>query len=144
MKYLALIALLSACCPYPERCDAYVRGACVVGLESVADPDKVVTGLEYGADLGLQYWGLPPDFLDGFVIELTDFACGKWSGCYHGDCRVIELSSVRGCYEFSLPHEIGHAVIHDPDHTSDRWCGVQQTCLDPPEWWQPRESPYCN
>lgn len=128
MKYLTLIALLSACCPYPPECDYYVGGACVVG------PVEAKPGLEMALEAGIEYWRARPDLLAGWTIVLEgQFAtCNgqtRYSGCKDGDCPEIRLGNKTGCYEFSLSHEIGHVVIGDNGHTTcPAWDEVPEVC----------------
>jgi hypothetical protein len=78
----------------------------------------------------LRYWGGTWAMLDGKTITLTDdrhVVCpgtAGATGCYDGSIRIStrDLESVSSCIEETvLVHEIGHAVIGDPDHLDPRW-----------------------
>lgn len=97
-------------------------------------------------DIGAAYWG--SDRLAGVRIRFMDSAAcgGAGGGCtryYDPDgwvpsdadytYREIEFDVSQGigaghCIESTpLAHELGHAVLWDPDHTDPRWAG--QTAL---------------
>jgi hypothetical protein len=82
------------------------------------------------AAAALDYWGGTWRDLEGvtLVFEGSQFvACGGLEGaigCFDGDIRVStrDPAFVFSCVEqTSLVHEIGHAVLGDPDHQDPRW-----------------------
>jgi hypothetical protein len=106
-----------------------------VSLETTAPfaaaPDFTVR-LDDTIDVALAYWGGTRQDLAGKTIELVDeqnpHVCANASalGCYDG--RVIAVTTrdpstgtFRCVEQTALVHEIGHAVIGDPDHTDPRW-----------------------
>ncbi len=81
-------------------------------------------------DAALAYWGGSWDRLNGATITFYDdpaVPCGGASalGCYDGDVRLTTRDPGIGtfpCVEATvLVHEVGHAIIGDPDHTDPRW-----------------------
>ncbi|HET6437717.1 MAG TPA: hypothetical protein VFG59_06635 [Anaeromyxobacter sp.] len=78
----------------------------------------------------LDYWGGTWDDLRGVKIVFTDsptVSCdGREAlGCYDGEIRLTTRDPSLGtlsCVEQTvLVHEIGHAIIGDPDHNDPRW-----------------------
>jgi hypothetical protein len=120
-------------------------------------------------EAGLAYFGGTWDDLAGatIVFEGSQFVpcpgIESAIGCYDGDIRVStrDHAFVFSCVEqTSLVHEIGHAVIGDPDHLDPRWLdfgsveralaggsgylpeGGQGPCpLYPSVWRHPRGTP---
>lgn len=133
-KPATLLALAALACggskgPTP---DFMVRGAGVV-LQSSAPftqrPD-LPARIESTIDAALVYWGGTWGNLAGRTITLDGaqhVACAGAPdaiGCYDGDIRVstTDVSSTFYCVEETvLVHEVGHAVIGDPNHTDPRW-----------------------
>jgi hypothetical protein len=86
--------------------------------------------LDNTIDAALQYWGGSWGDVDGRSITLVDdqfVDCRGTSalGCFDGNFRLTTRDPGIGtfaCIEATvLVHEIGHAVIGDPDHTDPRW-----------------------
>jgi len=86
--------------------------------------------LDNTIDAALQYWGGTWSDVDGKSITLVDdqyLDCNGSSalGCFDGDIRITTRDPGIGTFacieETVLVHEIGHAVIGDPDHTDPRW-----------------------
>jgi hypothetical protein len=86
--------------------------------------------LESTVSAALSYWGGSWNDLAGTTISLEGtryVACLGTSdavGCYDGSVRVStsDAGTPFDCVEqTSLVHEIGHAVIGDPNHTDPRW-----------------------
>jgi hypothetical protein len=131
--YVSLASLALAACgregPAP---DFTVRGTGVVvrtdaAFAASADfPARVESTL----DAALAYWGGDWGRLDGVTVTFEgapSVECGGAHGaigCYDGDIRVttrdpsVELTCVE---QTALVHEVGHAVIGDPDHRDPRW-----------------------
>lgn len=112
--------------------DFFVRGTGVV-IQSSAPftqrPD-LPARIESTVDAALAYWGGNWQSLQGSTITLEGsqhVACAgavDAIGCYDGDVRVStrDVSFTFYCVEeTSLVHEVGHAVIGDPNHTDSRW-----------------------
>lgn len=85
-------------------------------------------------DVALQYWGGSWSEVAGRSILLVDdpyVSCGggRSLGCFDGDIRLTTRDPGRGtlsCIEESvLVHEIGHAVLGDPNHTDPRWMELE-------------------
>jgi len=130
----ALLALAALSCggskgPTP---DFFVRGAGVI-VQSTAPftqrPD-LPARIESTVDAALAYWGGSWRILEGRTITLEGdqhVACAGATdaiGCYDGDIRVSTRDASFAFYcveETVLVHEVGHAVIGDPDHTDPRW-----------------------
>lgn len=125
----AALAALAACGEAP--------GFSVHGARVIADTDAPFAHqedfparIESTADVALRYWGGTWAALDGVTITLSGAAwvsCGGASslGCYDGSIRVTTRDPSLGtfsCVEQTvLVHEIGHAVIGDPNHEDPRW-----------------------
>ena len=89
-------------------------------------PDRIRRTL----DAALGYWGGTWEDLAGVTVVLEGslhVRCGRAtraSGCFDGDIRVStrDPGFVFACVEqTTLVHEVGHAVIGDPDHLDQRW-----------------------
>jgi hypothetical protein len=130
---LALVAaglLASACGPRP---DFELHGVPVVVASQTpfATRPDLPGRLESTIDAALGYWGgswsdLKPVTItleDGRYVECQGHASA--TGCFDGrDLRVStqDLGAPFACVEQTvLVHEIGHAVIGDPDHLDPRW-----------------------
>jgi len=89
--------------------------------------------VESTIDAALAYWGGTWQNLKGSTItfeDAQDLSCGQVTdafGCADGSIRLTTRDPSFGiwdCVEQTvLVHEIGHAVIGDPDHTDPRWMG---------------------
>lgn len=86
--------------------------------------------IESTIDAALGYWGGSWSKLDGLDLTLVDdptVPCRGMEalGCYDGAIRLTTRDPGIGTFacveETVLVHEIGHAVIGDPDHTDPRW-----------------------
>ena len=123
-------ALLLAACG-GEGSEFMVRGA-TVAVRSDAPftrsedfPGRVASTVA----AALRYWGGSWSNLDGVTIAFEGaraVACGPAAavGCFDGDIRVSTLDAGRpvDCVEqTALVHEVGHAIIGDPDHLDPRW-----------------------
>jgi hypothetical protein len=78
----------------------------------------------------LRYWGGDWSQLDGRTISFEgerNVRCTGHDnavGCFDGNIRVTtrDVTFTYSCVEeTALVHEVGHAVIGDPDHTDPRW-----------------------
>ncbi|HET6413627.1 MAG TPA: hypothetical protein VFG53_16320 [Anaeromyxobacter sp.] len=81
-------------------------------------------------DVALSYWGGSWSDLNGRTITIVDapsVECGGGSalGCFDGNVQLTTRDPGLGTFvcieETVLVHEIGHAVLGDPDHTDPRW-----------------------
>ena len=129
---LAALLLAAGCGGSSERPDFQVHGANVLVNSTAAFtrssdfPQRVETTL----DAALRYWGGDWRALEGRTITFEGdrhVRCGNERGavgCFDGDIRVTttDVSFTYRCVEeTALVHEVGHAVIGDPDHTDPRW-----------------------
>ncbi len=98
-------------------------------------PAQVETTL----DAALKYWGGGWDQLAGKNITFEGgqrVSCGGTTGatgCYDGEIRISTQDAGATVYcveETSLVHEVGHAVIGDPDHTDPRWMDFSSLLRD--------------
>jgi hypothetical protein len=132
---LAALALLLAgtSCGGGDRPDFYVNGVGIVvrtDAPFARSPDFQAR-VEETVSAALAYWGGSWGDLDGRRISLLDgpyVPCGGSkgaTGCYDGDLAISASDPGTGtfsCVEQTvLVHEVGHAVIGDPDHTDPRW-----------------------
>jgi hypothetical protein len=112
--------------------DFSVRGVGVVVSSSAPFALKadLPSRIESTVDAALGYWGGDWRLLGGTTITLEGeryVPCARMSGtigCYDGNIRVStqDAGSNYSCVEQTvLVHEIGHAVIGDPDHLDPRW-----------------------
>lgn len=101
-----------------------------------AEPD-FDTRLERTIDVATAYWGGTRQDLAGQVIEFVDEQnprlCANASalGCYDGHTLSVTTRDPSAgtflCVEqTALVHEIGHAVIGDPNHTDPRWMQMDE------------------
>jgi len=131
-RRVLLLASVLAACGDGERADFTVEHMPVLVRTEAAFahqpdfPDRVARTVE----AGLAYFGGTWDDLAGvtLVFEGAQFvACGGVEdaiGCFDGAIRVStrDPAFVFSCVEqTSLVHEIGHAVLGDPDHLDPRW-----------------------
>ena len=87
--------------------------------------------IESTVDQALQYWGGTWGDLQGMTIILegeqyvpcsgSNDAIGCYDGNIHVSTRDPTLGSWHCVEETVLVHEIGHAIIGDPDHNDPRW-----------------------
>lgn len=133
IRAIALAVVLSACGQRPPAAPTFVvhRVGVVVdtGVPFASRPD-LPARLESTAEAALAYWGGRWSDLAGATITLDagDFVTCEGTegatGCYDGDVRISTSDFGRpyACVEqTTLVHEIGHAVIGDPDHLDPRW-----------------------
>lgn len=134
-KWAEMIILLSlvACQPCPElACDLVVKGACVDLGDSEPDP-QLTERLSWAVNAGLAYWGADLSVLEGRTLALRREpldVCDDHMACADMECGTIYLGAVLGnCYEYALPHEIGHVVLGgDTEHADPRWRGEPADC----------------
>jgi hypothetical protein len=122
---------MTACAPEDGAALA-VRGARVVVrteapfAQSTDFPQRVESTIE----AALSYWGGSWEHLAGknlYFEGASHVRCGDVDGaigCYDGDIHVSTEDAgrtVRCVEETVLVHEIGHAIIGDPDHRDPRW-----------------------
>jgi hypothetical protein len=112
--------------------DFYVNGAGVIVASDAPftrRPD-LPARVESTVGAALGYWGGTWRDIEGRTITLEGsqhVACPGAAdaiGCYDGDIRVstTDVGSTFSCVEETvLVHEVGHAVIGDPDHSDPRW-----------------------
>ncbi len=134
LYYLVCAAAIAGCGggANGSGADFAVRQTAIV-VNSTADFTKrsdFPARIESTVDAALKYWGGSWAQLDGRSITFEGdrfVACGNTSsaiGCFDGNIRVStrDVAFTYSCVEATaLVHEIGHAVIGDPDHTDPRW-----------------------
>jgi hypothetical protein len=90
-------------------------------------------------DVALNYWGGSWSNVDGKTVTLVDsqyLECdGREAlGCFDGNIRLTTRDPGIGtfvCIEQTvLVHEIGHAVLGDPDHTDPRWMQMDEVASE--------------
>jgi hypothetical protein len=118
-----------------------VRGADVI-LETSAAFTKAPdfpSRVDSTVDVALRYWGGSWDSLDGMRITLVDdpsVPCNGVDalGCYDGNIRLTTRDPGIGTFacieETVLVHEIGHAVIGDPNHEDPRWMEMDSVATE--------------
>jgi hypothetical protein len=130
--WVAVVVVASACEPSPPP-TAQTTATATASLQTHAPfseqpdfPDRLHSTIQAALD----YWGGTWDDLRGSRILFTDsptVSCyGREAlGCYDGDIRLTTQDPALGtfsCVEQTvLVHEIGHAVIGDPNHEDPRW-----------------------
>ena len=125
-------ALATAACGggATEESAAGVRVVLETSAAFATAPD-FPTRLDETIDVALAYWGGTRADLDGKTIVLSDApyvrGCAPTAvGCYDGEILAVStrdpsLGSFACVEETALVHEIGHAVLGDPDHVDPRW-----------------------
>ncbi len=125
--------LLTACGGAPAGPDFAVRGAGVVVSSTAAFTRRsdFPARVEKTVEAALRYWGGTWAGLEGTTITFDgrrNVACEgnpNAIGCYQARHIRVSTSDVglafRCVEETVLVHEIGHAVIGDPDHRDPRW-----------------------
>jgi hypothetical protein len=95
--------------------------------------------LESTIDASLRYWGGAWSELEGRSVTFVDdpaVPCHGMEalGCFDGDIRVTTRDPSLGTFacveETVLVHEIGHAVIGDPNHTDPRWMEMDSVAAE--------------
>jgi hypothetical protein len=90
-------------------------------------------------DVALGYWGGSWSDVEGRSITLVDDSYVECNGsealgCFDGNIRLTTRDPSIGTFacveETVLVHEIGHAVIGDPDHTDPRWMEMDQVAAE--------------
>jgi hypothetical protein len=128
------VALVAGCGAGPDaQVDFHVRGVGVAIRSQAAfttRPD-LAARLESTVDAALDYWGgdwpdlrqLTISLEDGRYVECRGHASA--TACLDGSALRVstqDLGTTYTCVEqTALVHEIGHAVIGDPDHADPRW-----------------------
>jgi hypothetical protein len=116
----------------PESPDFAVRDVAVVvrSEEPFTRAPDFPARVESTVEAALEYWGGTWDRLAGRSITFEgaqNVACGNKSGafgCFDGNIRLTTRDPAFpfSCVEQTvLVHEIGHAVIGDPNHLDPRW-----------------------
>ena len=150
-----VVALVLASCGGPSP-DFTVRGTGIVVRSDAAftkQPD-FPSRVESTVEVALDYWGGSWKDLDGKTITFEGaqhVKCGDKSGavgCYDGDIRVStrDIGFMFYCVEeTTLVHEVGHAVIGDPDHSDPRWLdfGAVARSLAGRRGYEDRDEPPC-
>ncbi len=132
-KSFVLLALLALAACSGASPDFYVHGTGVIVDSAAAftkSPDFPAR-IESTVDAALKYWGGSWKSLEGLTIRLEGAQyvhCGDSAdaiGCTDGNIRVSTRDPSLGTWhcveETVLVHEVGHAVIGDPNHTDPRW-----------------------
>jgi hypothetical protein len=130
----ALLGVALAACggAGAEQPDLGVRGTAVVVNSTAAFTRSAdfPARVESTLDAALRYWGGDWSHLDGRTITFEgerNVPCRGHDGavgCFDGNIRVTtrDVSFTYSCVEeTALVHEVGHAVIGDPQHTDPRW-----------------------
>jgi hypothetical protein len=95
--------------------------------------------VERTVEAALKYWGGSWAKLEGSTITFEGalhVRCGdaeSANGCFDGDIRVSTRDPGFTFYcveETALVHEVGHAVIGDPNHTDARWMDFAPVMLE--------------
>ncbi len=133
-KRAAVLAVLglAACGRADLPPDFFVRGVGIVVSSGApfAHRADLPTRIESTVDAALGYWGGSWQALAGSTITLDGdryvHCAGNPGaiGCYDGDIRVSTQDAGFTYYcveETALVHEVGHAVIGDPEHLDPRW-----------------------
>lgn len=128
------MALLAACggAGAGEQSDATEITVSLQTSAPFAGAADFDTRLARTIDIATAYWGGTRQALAGEVIEFVDEQnpshCANASalGCYDGHTISVTTrdpsSGTFLCLEqTALVHELGHAVIGDPNHTDPRW-----------------------
>ena len=130
---LAVPLVLAACGSSGQGPDFYVRGVGVTVNTTApfATAKDFPARVESTIDAALSYWGGTWQDLQGWTITFDGaqhVPCGDVPdalGCADGSISLSTRDPSLGtwdCVEQTvLVHEIGHAVIGDPDHTDPRW-----------------------
>lgn len=129
LAVLGLAACGTAGDPPP---DFFVRGVGVVVASSApfVHQADLPARIESTAGAALAYWGGDWSAVEGRTITLEGdrwVACAGATGavgCFDGNFRVStqDAGVTWSCIEQTvLVHEIGHAVIGDPQHLDPRW-----------------------
>ncbi len=128
----ALVALVAAGCG-GQAPDFYVRetGVVVESPAPFASRPDFPARIESTLSAALAYWGGDWRDLIGRTITLSGspyVECGgsaRALGCFDGNVRITTsdpaLGTLRCVEQTVLVHEIGHAVIGDPQHRDPRW-----------------------
>ena len=109
-----------------------VRGTDVVVNSSAAftRSSDFPARVESTLDAALRYWGGTWSHLEGRTVTFEgerNVRCAGHDGavgCFDGNIRVTTRDagfSYSCVEETALVHEVGHAVLGDPDHTDPRW-----------------------
>jgi hypothetical protein len=128
--WLAATLLLAAC--GGESPDFAIRGTGIFVRSEAAftRQSDFPSRVESTIQAALDYWGGSWGDLEGSTISFEGaphVRCGDVTsavGCYDGDIRVSTRDAAFTYYcveETALVHEVGHAVIGDPDHMDPRW-----------------------
>ncbi len=131
-KPAALLALaaLAACQGRGADFSVHGTGIQVNSSAPFASQADLPARIESTVGAALRYWGGSWENLQGSTITLegaTHVECkgSSASGCYDGNIRVATSDPSLGAFacveETALVHEVGHAVIGDPNHTDARW-----------------------
>ena len=149
-KLLSLATLLLSCggtgykeCPQivatdsmPPCTDQPYTGVCL-GTDGCVSETLDVSRWQQALTESAAWWGVDVSALVGLSIGMSArlIKCGTsdTNGCEVGGTPngVIWLSDLYGdsCPEWFLPHEVGHFLIGDPNHTDPRFalahCAVQ-------------------
>jgi len=127
-----VLLLATAGCSGSDGTTIFVRDTSVVVRSDAAfaqQPD-FAPRIESTVAAALEYWGGSWSDLNGKSIEFDSAAHVQCAGvsaavaCYDGDIRVStqDAGTTLPCVEeTALVHEVGHAIIGDPDHTDPRW-----------------------
>ncbi len=133
---LVALALGATACgnanPVSDQADFAVRDVSVVvnSDEPFTRAPDFPARVESTVEAALEYWGGTWSHVAGRSITFEGaqtVACGSRSGafgCYDGNIRLTTRDPAFpfSCVEQTvLVHEIGHAVIGDPNHLDPRW-----------------------
>lgn len=125
------VAVLAACGGQAPQFDVHGVLVSVRSDASFTTRQDFPSRVEKTVDAALQYWGGSWSNLQGASIVFdsgSHVGCAGHSdatGCYENGELSVSTSDASFTYycveETVLVHEVGHAVIGNPDHTDPRW-----------------------
>jgi hypothetical protein len=135
---MLVVALTAACGSRPDF-ELHGVGVVIAAKTPFAMRPDLPARLESTVEAALGYWGGSWSDLRLVTITLEDsryVECpgnASATGCFDGrDLRVStqDLGTPFACVEQTvLVHEVGHAVIGDPNHVDPRWMDFEPVAL---------------